>query len=221
MQTRFENQTRAKLEPRTHHTFNEVLAGLILAALGLAWLASLWNLSASPLAWMVLRASGTVSYLALAVTTSFGALLKSRYAPLWLPRAVQYGWHGLLSGFALVAGVVHGLFLAVDAQYRQTITAILVPGGSSFKPLEVGLGTLAVYAMAVVYGSTVLRARLSPRVWHGLHLLSYPAFVLATVHGLRVGSDNLMPLYVAGSAAVLVTFGLRMLEETSKRAAGV
>jgi methionine sulfoxide reductase heme-binding subunit len=197
-------------------TFNELLAALILAALGLAWLLSLWNLAGGTLAWTILRATGTVAYLSLAVTTAFGALLASRYAPAWLNRAAQYGWHGILSGFALVVSTVHGLFLAVDGQYRQPITAILVPGASGFKPLEIGMGTLVVYLMLVVYGSTALRSRLSPRVWRVLHMLSYPAFGLSTLHAWRTGSDQLLPLYIASSAAVLVTFSLRMFEERKR-----
>jgi methionine sulfoxide reductase heme-binding subunit len=201
---------------RTQTAFNELLAALILAALGLAWLMSLWNLAGGTLAWTILRATGTVAYLSLAVTTSFGALLASRYAPGWLNRAAQYGWHGILSGFALVVSTVHGVFLAVDGQYRQPITAIIVPGTSGFKPLEIGMGTLAVYLMLVVYGSTALRSRLSPRVWRVLHMLSYPAFVLSTLHAWRTGSDPLAPLYIASSAAVLLTFSLRMFEERNR-----
>ncbi len=207
---------RPPTESRTHTAFNELLAALILAALGLAWMLSLWNLAGGTLAWTILRATGTVAYLSLAVTTSFGALLASRYAPAWLNRAAQYGWHGILSGFALVVSTVHGVFLAVDGQYRQPISAILIPGASGFKPLEIGLGTLAVYLMLVVYGSTALRSRLSPRIWRVLHVLSYPAFILSTFHAWRAGSDQFLPLYIASSAAVLVTFSLRMFEERKR-----
>jgi len=202
--------------PSAHTAFNEVLAAFLLLLLGLAWGMSLWNLAGGTLAWTVLRATGTVAYLSLAVTTSFGALQASRYAPGWLPRAVQYGWHGILSGFALVVSTVHGLFLAVDGQYRQSIAAIIAPGTSGWKPLEIGMGTLAVYLMLVVYGSTALRSRLSPRVWRGLHLLSYPAFILSTLHAWRTGSDPLTPLYLASSAAVLITFSLRIFEERAR-----
>lgn len=202
----------APTPPSAHTAFNEALAALLLALLGLAWLMSLWNLAGGTLAWTILRATGTLAYLSLALSTSFGALQSSRYAPGWLPRAVQYGWHGILSGFALVVSAVHGLFLAVDGQYRQPITAILVPGTSGWKPLEIGMGTLAVYLMLLVYGSTALRSRLSPRLWRALHLFSYPALILSTLHAWRTGSDPLTPLYLASSATVLITFGLRIFE---------
>jgi methionine sulfoxide reductase heme-binding subunit len=193
-------------------TFNELLTALILAALILAWLASLLKLPGGPLAWLILRSSGTLAYLALAISTSLGALLASKYAPKWLNRASQYGWHGLLSGFALAVSMIHGLFLMVDAQYRQPLVGVLLPFASSFKPLEIGLGTLVVYSLLIVYVSTVFKNQLSARAWRVLHLLSYPAFILATLHGLWTGSDSLNLLYWTACAAVVLTFGLRLNE---------
>jgi methionine sulfoxide reductase heme-binding subunit len=197
-------------------TFNELLTALILAALVLAWLASLLRLPGGPLAWLILRSSGTLAYLALAVSTSLGALLSSKYAPNWLNRAAQYGWHGLLSGFALAVSMIHGLFLLVDAQYRQPLVGVMLPFASSFKPLEIGLGTLAVYAVLTVYVSTVFKNRLSARVWRVLHVLAYPAFVFATIHGIFAGSDSLLVLYWTAGAAVLLTFLLRINEVRTK-----
>lgn len=197
--------------------FNEILAALILALLGVAWLVSLNHLSQAPLSWMVLRSTGIAAYLALAVATAFGALLSSQYAPALLNRAAQYGWHGILSGFALVASTVHGLFILVDKEYPQTLAGLLVPGFSTLKPLEVGFGTLAVYGLALVYFSTVAKKRIAPSTWKVLHFAAYPAFVLSTLHGIGTGSDALAPLYWAASVSVLFTFILRLSEEISRR----
>jgi methionine sulfoxide reductase heme-binding subunit len=158
-----------------------------------------------------------VAYLALAATVCFGALLGSRYAPAWLARAQQYGWHGLMSGFALVLGSAHGLFLAVDGQYAQPISALLIPGTSSFEPLAVGLGTLGLYGLALVYGSTLWRKHLSIRVWRAVHLAAYPAFAALTLYGVLTGTDNLNLLYGAAVAGAALTFGLRFAEEAGKR----
>ncbi|WP_019587444.1 hypothetical protein [Deinococcus apachensis] len=67
--------------------------------------------------------------------------------------------------------------------------------------------------------STRLRPRLSPQVWKGLHLTAYPAFVLLTLHGMGAGSDHLGGLYGVSVAAVLFTFGLRLLDERARRRA--
>jgi sulfoxide reductase heme-binding subunit YedZ len=206
--------------PITGDRVNTVLA-LVLAALLLgSFVLSALHLTAGPLAWSLLRATGVVAYLALTVTVTFGALLGSRFAPVWLVRAQQYGWHGLLSGFALMLGSIHGLFLTVDGKYAQPLSALLVPGTSTFSPLAVGMGTLSLYALALVYGSTLWRKFLSVRVWRAVHLVAYPAFALLTVHGLLIGSDHLGLLYSLSVIAVALTFGLRFLEETRTRRGG-
>lgn len=202
--------------PKKSEWFNELLTALILSVLILAWLASLINLPSGSLAWLILRSSGTLAYIALAITTSLGALLSSRYAPAWLARAAQYGWHGLLSGFALVVSAIHGAFLLVDGQYRQPLIGVLLPFMVSFKPLEVGLGILAFYALVSVYASTVLKKKLSARFWRGLHLLSYPAFIMATLHGHWTGSDSLAQLYWTACVAVTLTFVIRVFDALTK-----
>ena len=126
----------------------------------------------------------------------------------------------MLSGFALLTGILHGLFLIVDGQYAQSLTAILLPGGSNFKPLEVGLGTLGLYGLMLVYASYVWRdrLRLKPNVWRMVHRLAYPAFIALTLHAGWTGSNPLLLLYLTAIAAVTLTTTLRVLEGlTAKR----
>lgn len=193
-----------------HNSLNEWLVGLLLAMLALAWLASLYQITPGPLSWIMLRVSGTVAYLGLAVATALGPLLSSRYAPRWLQRATQYGWHGLLAGFSLLASLLHGLFMLVEKTYPQGLAGVLVPGLSTYKPLEIGLGSLALYGLALVYCSTMFRQRLGNRAWRWLHLTAYPAFGLATLHGLGSGSDPLQGLYLASLLVVGATLLLRL-----------
>lgn len=198
---------------------NTALAAGLLLVFGLAYVACWLHLGPHTLAWSLNRATGTVAYLLLAVTTATGALLGSRYAPAWLSRAQQAGWHGVASGFALILGTLHGLLLTVDATYPQSLLAVLIPGQSTVLPLPVALGTLGLYGLALVILSTRARRRLNPRVWKALHLTAYPAFALLTAHGITAGTDQLGPLYATSVALVAFTFGLRLLEETGKRKA--
>lgn len=192
---------------------NRSLSAALLTLYGALFLACWLGLGPQTLAWSLNRALGVVAYVLLALSVTFGALLGSRMAPPWLSRAQQGGWHGLISGAALLLGGLHGLLLTVDAQSPQPLLAMLLPGASTVLPLAVGLGTLGLYGLLVVWGSTRLRARLSPRVWRALHLGAYPSFALLTVHGLLAGSDHLAPLYGISLGAVVYTFSLRLLHE--------
>ena len=188
-------------------------------ALVVVWLAAWTGRAPDGLAWTFLRLSGVVGYAALAMSVAAGALTSSRYVPSWLAKPLQYGWHGVLSGFGLVAIGVHGAFSLVDAQFPQTLTGVLVPGLASYAPVALALGTLASYAILVVYASFV-RQRSLPRVWvKRLHLLAYPAFALGTLHGVFAGSDRLAWLYLSALALVSLTTSVRVLERRPKAAA--
>ncbi|WP_133161868.1 ferric reductase-like transmembrane domain-containing protein [Deinococcus koreensis] len=192
---------------------NERRVAALLAGYGGLYLACWIGLGPATLAWSLNRALGVTAYLALALGVTLGALLGSRLAPPWLARAAQAGWHSLLTTSALVLGTAHGLMLTVDRQDAQPLQAVLIPGASEVLPFAVGLGTLGAYALLLVWGSTALRARLSRRVWHGLHLLAYPAFALLTWHGLAAGSDPLGGMYALAGAGAALTLVARVREE--------
>jgi hypothetical protein len=204
--------THAQPQPTTRSpsALNEILVVVGLSALGAAWLLSLARLEPAPIGWVTMRVTGFVSYAALAVTTALGPLVATRYAPSWLPAFMSRGWHGILSGFALALGALHGAFILVGGEYAQGLAALLIPGMSRTDPFAVGLGTLSVYLLLIVYYSFVHRARLGMRWARALHFLAYPAFIMATAHGFLAGSDPAMPLYVVASVLVSVTTALRI-----------
>lgn len=162
-----------------------------------------------------MRLGGVVGYAALAASVVLGAMTSSRYMPAWLAKPLQFGWHGVLSGFGLVAIAVHVAFSLVDAQYPQTLAGVLVPGLATYAPFALALGTLATYATVVVYAS-IARQRQLPRTWvKRLHLLAYPAFAFATLHGVFAGSDRLAWLYLSALALVALATSVRMVEHRS------
>jgi hypothetical protein len=67
--------------------------------------------------------------------------------------------------------------------------------------------------------------RLSRKLWHAVHMSSFPMFVLATVHGFASGADSrdLAVRWVALTGILLVAFlaGFRLLTpkpRTARRA---
>lgn len=201
-------------------SLNELLTALLLAAVVLTWALAARSVTPEGLAWTLNRIAGVAAYALLSVSVSLGAVLKSRFLPQWLTRPLQYGWHGLLSGFALALTAIHVAFVTVDTQKPQSLAAVLIPGRASYAPLALAFGTLALYATVVVYVSFASKTRLPRRLWTGLHLLAYPAFLLATVHGWMAGSDHLVVLYVAGTGLAAAAAVLRVLERRGRRQAG-
>lgn len=191
---------------------NELLAAALLAGVAATWFLAARGLTPGPLAWTLTRVTGVGAYVLLTLTVGLGATLKSRLLPRWLAKPLQYGWHGVLSGFALAFTAVHVAFVTVDAKMPQTLLGVLVPGRASYAPLGLALGTLAAYAAVLVYLTFSLKARMPRRVWLGFHLLAYPSFVLATLHGILAGTDALGPLYLAGTALTTVALLVRMAD---------
>ncbi len=200
-------------------SLNDALVAVLLVGVALTWALAARSATPEGLAWTLNRLSGVAAYVLLAMSVSLGAVLKSRYVPTWLARPMQYGWHGLLSGFGLALVAVHVAFVTVDTQKPQSLAAVLVPGRATYAPLALALGTLALYAAVAVYVSFAARTRLPRPLWTGLHLLAFPAFILATVHGWLAGSDHLTALYAAGSILVVAAAGLRLMEGRGNRRA--
>jgi sulfoxide reductase heme-binding subunit YedZ len=66
-----------------------------------------------------------------------------------------------------------------------------VPFLSSYRPLWLGLGSLASTLLVTAVVTAAGRGLLPPAVWRRTHLLVYPAWPLAVVHGLGTGSDTI------------------------------
>jgi predicted ferric reductase len=139
--------------------------------------------------WYIIRASGLLAYILLTVSTLWGLALSSRLFKNWSPGPLSMVLHSTLSWMAVSFGALHALLLVADKYVPYTITDVLIPFAGPYRPLAVGLGTLAFWIILVVTLSFSFKKRLSHRVWKWIHLTSYLAFVLVTVHGLTAGTD--------------------------------
>ncbi|KPV53579.1 hypothetical protein SE17_08820, partial [Kouleothrix aurantiaca] len=111
-------------------------------------------------------------------------------ARLWRggPAASALHEHASLLGWAFA--VLHALVLLADSYIGYTLPQILIPFASSFMPLWVGFGQVALYAMALVTFSFYVRRWIGARTWRMLHFLSFAVFVLALGHGVVTGTDT-------------------------------
>ena len=50
-------------------------------------------------------------------------------------------------------------------------------------------GIVSMYLLVAIKGTSLARARLSPKVWRGIHVLSHVLLAMVTIHLLTAGTD--------------------------------
>ena len=79
---------------------------------------------------------------------------------------------------------------------------------SSWRPGAVAWGVVATYLLVAIQVTSWLMRRLPRRVWHSIHLGSFPLFGMASVHGFQSGADRgtLFVQWLALTGGTLVMF---------------
>ena len=163
-------------------------------------------------AWYAARAGGMLAFVLLTASVVLGLALSGRARLKRWPRFAVEDVHrfaGVLVG-AFVG--IHVLALLVDTYVPFSLTQVLVPGTSSYRPLATALGVVALELLAALAIANRYRKRLSYRFWRRTHYLNFAVWSLALVHGITSGSDSGTPWAVllygvaAGSVAGLLVW---------------
>lgn len=140
--------------------------------------------------WYVARSSGLVAWALLAASMLWGlALTTSAFAGKAASRWLL-DLHRWLGGLAVVFVGLHLATIVGDRFVHFTLAAVLVPFASDWRPAGVAWGVVAMYLLVAVEATSLLRRRLPPRLWRVVHSLSFPLFVVATLHALLAGTDT-------------------------------
>lgn len=145
--------------------------------------------------WLDLSSTlGLIASAVLTVNLLLGILLSTAYrrsplwkqAPAWLKRVSIDDLHNWTAYVALALALAHPLLLLPDEAEHYRVVDILFPNGAPHQPLWTWLGTIALYAVAVVIITTqkVVKNRLGFRLWKNIHLISYGTALLFVIHGL-------------------------------------
>jgi predicted ferric reductase len=168
---------------------------------------------AAHLWWYVARAAGLVAWALVVASCAWGLLHATRAlgrkpSPAWMLSTHRY-----LSALALAFVAVHVVAIVADGYVHFGITEVLVPMAAPWHPLAVAWGILGMYLLVAVEATSLLRARITPKVWRGVHLLSYVVLAATTVHLLAAGTDAgaLLPTASAVLIGVGAVFGAAML----------
>ncbi len=165
--------------------------------------------------WYVARSSGLVAWGLLAASVLWGLALSTRALG---PRP-KANWlldlHRFLGGLSVVFVAVHLVGLALDPWVEIGVRQVLVPFASSWNPVAVAWGVVALYVLAAVEVTSLLRRRIPKRWWKGVHLSSYGLYAVATLHLLTAGTDRHSPTLlwavVTATATIVALTAYRVL----------
>lgn len=142
----------------------------------------------SSLWWFVSRGSGLVLLVTLSAALVLGLLARARRCGGAASLALQ-SLHRAMALLGLLLLTVHVATVVVDSYVDIRWWDAVVPALAAYRPVPLGLGTLALDLVLLAAVTGLLRARLPEGVWRSAHALVFPAWVVAVVHGLVLGPD--------------------------------
>ena len=140
--------------------------------------------------WYATRASGIVTLVLLTLTMVLGLATTNRARARHWPGYAQQEIHRRISMIAMVFVGLH--VLTSVPRYVRLDQVDLDPRSLHASPYDrfwVGVGTIGLDLMVVVFISSLLRPRLKPATWRALHWLAYLCWPVALAHTFGMGTD--------------------------------
>ena len=147
--------------------------------------------------WFTTRGAGAVSLLMFTASATLGLVTVARFQAAGWPRFFNYEMHRRVSLLSIVFLAVHVLTAVFDPFTRLGLGAALVPFASSYRPVQVALGVVALYLFVALIVTSLLRKHIGQRTWRAVHWASYAMWPMALLHGITAGSDAFAPWMLA------------------------
>ncbi|MFH5187538.1 ferric reductase [Paenibacillus sp. TAB 01] len=176
-------------------------------------------IAALPL-WQVIRAAGLVSFVLLTLGIGLGI---SHSFPFWggKLKGRLYKTHVYSTNSGVALGLFHGMVTVIDTYAPFSWSDVFIPFTALRSPMLNGLGTLADYGMLLVIFTSDLRSKLKKKLWFLIHLLSYPIFMMAFIHGYFLGTDTqyagIRWLYLLSALLVIGLTFIRLIIPSRRR----
>ncbi len=171
--------------------------------------------------WALGRGTGVVALVMFTITLVLGIAGRSGRSIGGLGRFGVNEVHrtAALTGTTLIAVHVGSLFFDPYAQLR--LVDVVFPFLGAYRPIWLGLGTLAVDLLLVITVVSLLRDKVGPKVFRTVHWATYVLWPVAMAHAIGNGTDRastwLLALAAACTAAVLAAVGWRFAPSYDER----
>jgi sulfoxide reductase heme-binding subunit YedZ len=165
--------------------------------------------------WFAARGAGAVSLVFLTGSVVFGLVTVTRFEHAEWPRFFNYEMHRRVSLLSLAFLATHVLAAVFDPFTNLGLAAALVPLASTYRPVPVALGVVALYLVVALIATSLLRKHIGQKAWRAIHWASYAMWPLAVLHGVTSGTDAasawMLAIDVACTVAVLGALAWRRL----------
>ena len=169
--------------------------------------------------WFLTRASGIVAWLMLTLSVIWGILLSTKAFPQQRRPVWLLSLHRWLGGLTMSFLAIHLVALVADNYVSFGLADIAIPYASDWKPGAVALGVLGAWLLVAVELTSLAMKRLPRKAWRAVHLSSYVAFWLTSMHAAFAGTDASSWLYRGGAAASIVAVAWALMYRVANRRA--
>jgi predicted ferric reductase len=170
--------------------------------------------------WYLSRGSAITAYLLLWASILLGVLMTNKMARYWPGAPAAYELHQYVSLLGMGFVMFHALILMGDSFIRINLAQVLLPFGSqNYRPVQVGLGQVAVYLWLLLVGSFYVRKQIGTKLWRWIHFSSFILFLFAMIHGITSGTDSgsvwMQSIYWFSTASLLFFTIYRIIMATA------
>jgi hypothetical protein len=200
--------------------------GSVLAVLGVSlgagWVLALHSEGVTHdrmLPWIMARCLGLAAFVTFSALVALGIWFRHPWRIAWrAPRPESLlRAHAALAAATLVLLIGHILATVLDSYAGVGWAGAFTPWHSAYRSTGVALGTIALYGMVLVAGTTALAGSLARRIWLPIHSSSNILFGLCLAHGLLAGSDSHTLWWMYAGTGILVAL-LQVSRTMARRA---
>lgn len=153
-------------------------------------LSNLFATNTTHATWYITRAAGWIAYFLLWFSMVWGLVIPTKFFEKFLSPTFVVDFHEYLSLLSLGFIALHVSVLLIDQYLPFTLSQILVPFMSTYRPLWVGLGIIGFYLSALVTITFYLRKKIGQKRFKAIHTLSLAAYLGVILHAFFAGSDS-------------------------------
>ena len=140
--------------------------------------------------WFASRATGLVALVLLTLSLVLGIVGGGRAVGERWPRFTLAALHRNIALISVLFLTVHVASAVVDPYAGIGWIDTVLPFVSVYHPFWLGLGAVALDVLIAVLVTSMLRTRISVRLWRAVHRVGYACWPVALVHGLGIGGED-------------------------------